>query len=102
MQWYREADGKSRAMARDYVDSGLFRPFNRCAIRSAYASPSFLTIIPMQDILGLGKEGRMNVPSTLGGNWNWRMLPKQLRKKDAKWLNDLAYAYLRSREEKKD
>ena len=30
----------------------------------------------MQDILGLGQQARMNVPSTLGGNnWRWRMLP---------------------------
>ncbi len=103
MQWYKETDDKSRKMAQKYVESGLFKPFYRRAVRTAYASPAFLTIIPMQDILGLGKEGRMNVPSTLGGNWSWRMLPKQLRKKDAKWLADLAEAYLRNRdEEKKD
>ena len=30
-------------------------------------------IVPMQDILGLGAEARMNTPSTLGGNWAWRM-----------------------------
>ena len=30
-------------------------------------------IVPMQDILGLGKEARMNIPSTLGGNWVWRL-----------------------------
>ena len=30
-------------------------------------------VVPMQDILGLGKEARMNIPSTLGGNWTWRV-----------------------------
>jgi 4-alpha-glucanotransferase len=30
-------------------------------------------IFPMQDILGLGSKARMNTPSTLGGNWAWRM-----------------------------
>ncbi|HPT72661.1 MAG TPA: 4-alpha-glucanotransferase, partial [Candidatus Cloacimonadota bacterium] len=39
----------------------------------AYAAPNFLTIIPMQDILGLGKEATMNVPGTAHGNWEWRM-----------------------------
>lgn len=97
MQWYKDADNKSKKMAKNYVESGFMRPFYRCAIRTAYASPSFLTIVPMQDILGLGEKARMNVPSTLGGNWAWRMLPKQLRKKDAKWLEDLAEAYLRKR-----
>ena len=32
-------------------------------------------IIPMQDYLGLGNEARINRPSTLGGNWCWRLLP---------------------------
>ena len=31
----------------------------------------------MQDVLGLGAESRMNLPSTLGGNWQWRMLPHE-------------------------
>ena len=41
-------------------------------IRTAYASAANICVIPMQDILGLGNEARMNFPSTLGGNWNWR------------------------------
>lgn len=41
-------------------------------IRAAYASVANICVIPMQDILGLGNEARMNYPSTLGGNWNWR------------------------------
>ena len=32
-----------------------------------------LCVIPMQDYLGLGSEARINIPSTLGGNWVWRM-----------------------------
>jgi len=35
-------------------------------------------IIPMQDILGLGEEARMNRPATAEGNWRWRVLPGQL------------------------
>ncbi len=41
-------------------------------IRAAYASAANICVIPMQDILGLGNDARMNFPSTLGGNWNWR------------------------------
>ncbi|MFH0753512.1 MAG: 4-alpha-glucanotransferase [Candidatus Omnitrophota bacterium] len=36
-------------------------------------SPAFLTVIPVQDILGSGAEGRMNKPSTVKGNWQWRL-----------------------------
>ncbi len=39
----------------------------------AYAAPNFLTILPMQDVLGLGDEAIMNIPGTAHGNWEWRM-----------------------------
>ena len=68
MQWYREADPKSRAMARRYVKPRLFERFSAACVRVVYASPANLAIIPMQDILGLGANARMNVPSTVGGN----------------------------------
>ncbi|MBD5134862.1 MAG: 4-alpha-glucanotransferase [Lachnospiraceae bacterium] len=42
-------------------------------IRAAMASVSDTAIIPFQDWLGLGSEARINVPSTVGGNWTWRM-----------------------------
>lgn len=94
MQWYAETDGKSRAMAKRYLKKGLFEGRNYSFIRSVYASPANLAVIPMQDVMGLGREGRMNVPSTLGGNWNWRMkkLPKQ---SDASKLRELAETYFR-------
>ena len=44
-------------------------------IRLAVASAADLAVIPLQDYLGIGKEGRINTPSTLGGNWRWRALP---------------------------
>ena len=42
-------------------------------IKFTLASVANLAIIPMQDYLGLGSEARINTPSTLGGNWVWRM-----------------------------
>ena len=44
-------------------------------MRTAWASPADLAVIQAQDLLGLGSEARMNTPSTLGGNWQWRALP---------------------------
>lgn len=41
-------------------------------IRTAYSSVADIVIIPMQDILNLGSEARMNFPGKLGGNWTWR------------------------------
>ena len=41
-------------------------------IRALYASVADTVIVPLQDVLGLGAEARMNTPSTVGGNWVWR------------------------------
>jgi 4-alpha-glucanotransferase len=46
-------------------------------VRMCLMSVADTAIIPMQDILGLGEEARMNLPSTTKGNWQWRLLPGQ-------------------------
>jgi 4-alpha-glucanotransferase len=47
-------------------------------IRAAICSPASLSVIPLQDVLGLGSEARMNTPSLDGGNWRWRLEENQL------------------------
>lgn len=47
-------------------------------IRSVLASVARTAIIPVQDLLGLGSDARMNVPARPEGNWGWRLLPGQL------------------------
>jgi 4-alpha-glucanotransferase len=41
-------------------------------IERAYGSPAELAVIPLQDLLGLGSEARMNVPGAAENNWRWR------------------------------
>jgi 4-alpha-glucanotransferase len=48
-------------------------------IELAEKSPAQLAIIPMQDVLGLGQEARMNTPATTQGNWAWRFEPPSLQ-----------------------
>ncbi|WP_214019360.1 4-alpha-glucanotransferase [Methanoculleus sp.] len=50
---------------------------HRILIRLAMLSPADTVIIPMQDVLGLGEEARMNRPGTTEGNWEWRLRPEQ-------------------------
>lgn len=95
MQWYRETDDKSRAMAKRYLKPRFLERMNFCFIRNVYASPACLAIIPMQDVMGLGKEGRMNIPSTLGGNWDWRMPTGATTSARADKLRELAETYFR-------
>ena len=55
-------------------------------MKVALESKAFVCILTMQDLIGLGHEGRMNTPSTVGDNWKWRATEKQITKKIADWL----------------
>jgi 4-alpha-glucanotransferase len=49
-------------------------------IRLAFASPGVVAMVQLQDVLGLGGEGRMNVPGLVDErNWSWRLEPGALR-----------------------
>lgn len=56
----------------------------------ALASPAAAAVVPAQDLLVLGSEARMNVPSTTTGNWTWRMPPGRLTRGLARDLRQLA------------
>ncbi len=52
---------------------------HKTLLRLAHASVAGLSIVPMQDVLGLGMDARMNTPSVAEGNWTWRMRPDDMR-----------------------
>ena len=58
-------------------------------IKMAFQSAASIAIIPMQDILGLDSESRMNLPGTVGNNWNWRFNPDMLKTQFIQKLNDI-------------
>ncbi len=61
-------------------------------VELALSSCAALAVVPVQDVLGLGSEARMNRPGTLGGNWEWRLEPGQLGHGDAARLRAAAEA----------
>ena len=65
-------------------------------IRAVLASVADTAIVPVQDLLGLGSEARMNRPGTTGGNWRWRLRPGQLTADVAERLATMAATYDRS------
>lgn len=73
VDWEHSAPPADVAYAREYL--GVAPGGGLCAgfIRAALSSVCDTCVIPMQDWLHLGGEARMNTPSTLGGNWVWRM-----------------------------
>jgi 4-alpha-glucanotransferase len=47
-------------------------------VRAAIESKALLAIFPLQDLMSLGNEARLNTPGTPAGNWQWRYEPNQL------------------------
>jgi 4-alpha-glucanotransferase len=62
-------------------------------IRLALMSVADTAIVPMQDILGLGSEARMNIPGTTEGNWCWRFVPDMLTEEIKARLKELTALY---------
>jgi 4-alpha-glucanotransferase len=70
--WYRSAPEAEKDFARRYLRvDGSDIAWD--LIRAAWRSTAVFALAPLQDFLGLGTEARMNFPSKLGGNWDWRM-----------------------------
>jgi len=62
-------------------------------IRAVLASVANTAIVPLQDVLGLGSEARMNLPGTLSGNWRWRYKANSLTKEVREKLLALTFLY---------
>ncbi|MEM4423423.1 4-alpha-glucanotransferase [Pyrobaculum sp.] len=72
--WYlEEATPRARREFREYAKCASGEGVNWCFIRLAHMSVADVAVVPMQDVLGLGSEARMNKPGTVGGNWRWRL-----------------------------
>jgi 4-alpha-glucanotransferase len=68
---------EEKARARAYLGTDG-REMNWVLIRAVLASVADTAIAPLQDVLGLGSEGRMNTPATVSGNWRWRFRDEAL------------------------
>jgi 4-alpha-glucanotransferase len=86
--WHASAAGHERDFAHHYlgVDG---HDFAWDLIRNVWRSVAVFAITPMQDVLGLGGDARMNFPSKLGGNWEWRMNEGDFREDLSAGLSDL-------------
>jgi 4-alpha-glucanotransferase len=85
----REAE---REHARRYLDLDG-RAVHCQFIRTVLASVADTAIVPVQDLLGLGSDARMNRPGTDTGNWRWRLVPGQLTRETARTLAVMTETY---------
>jgi 4-alpha-glucanotransferase len=92
--WYEAAPEQEREFALKYlgVDGSHFA---WDLIRTVWSSTAVFSVAPMQDFLNLGGEARMNFPSRLGGNWEWRMKDSDFNDELIAKIRELNYLYSR-------
>ncbi len=94
--WREEGDPDELAHAKRYLGLNDEEGFNYGVIRGGMSSVAALFVAQMQDYLELGRYHRMNTPGTLGGNWEWRMLPGEADAKLAKRIAAMTRLYGRA------
>jgi 4-alpha-glucanotransferase len=100
--WWSGGEEGSTRTSRDVEEEKSFaraylatdgREMHWVMIRALLSSVADTAIVPLQDVLGLGSEARMNRPATLGGNWGWRFREDALRPEHGERLRLLAALY---------
>ncbi len=90
--WFESRDGNERTYALQYLATDPEQVV-WAMIRAALASVANLAVVPLQDLLDLGREARMNFPSRADGNWRWRVQADQLTETLAARLAALTATY---------
>ena len=90
-EWYDELPDYQRQNLWSYLKRapGASADVAPALIHTAWSSQAALAIAPLQDLLNLGKESRMNVPGRTDGNWRWRFSEDMLSLPAFEWLQEL-------------
>lgn len=96
--WFDEdASSAARAHLWRYLGrNGSSQDVSEAMVRMAMMSVCRLSILPVQDVLGLGAQTRMNRPASRSGNWSWRLDERLLTPEVARLLLDMTEAYGRT------
>ena len=94
--WQAACDKEERQRLEAYTGP-ITEPLNWLFIRMAYQTVCHTAIVPLQDVLGLDSDARMNAPGRFGGNWGWRFKPHDLTPQHAQRLLTLAIASARKK-----
>ena len=95
--WYEKLSEPERKLVSDYLNRRDDETITEAMIRGIYSSVSDYAIVTMQDLLDKDATSRMNVPSTVGGNWEWRMLAEDLTEDRKEFLRNITVRYSRER-----
>ena len=91
--WYEKVNEHDRKKAKQYFNLSEDEGIAVGLIRGALSSVSDMAVICMQDYLSLGSEARMNTPSKMGGNWQWRIKKEALTKELCEKIKDMTSLY---------
>lgn len=92
--WFNSAPENEREFCLRYL-GGHQEDITQSLVRLAMGSTAILCIFPVQDVLSLGPDARMNRPGQPDGNWEWRLQPGQLESRHADRMADLAHMFNR-------
>jgi 4-alpha-glucanotransferase len=95
--WFRSSPPERQAAILHYLGRADSPELPWDMIRLAFSSVASMAIVPFQDILGLGSEGRMNTPGEPQGNWRWRYQAKALNSALSARLAELTRTYGRDK-----
>lgn len=93
--WFNSLSADDQEYVREYLDTWDPNNINWRMMTMLLSSPADTTIVLAQDLLGLGSESRMNLPGSLGTNWQWRLTPGQLTEDTMRHLGYLTRVYRR-------
>ncbi|WP_294683101.1 4-alpha-glucanotransferase [uncultured Gemella sp.] len=95
--WYEKLNESEKELVSEYLNRRDEEKITEAMIRGIYSSVSDYAIVTMQDLLDKDATSRMNVPSTVGGNWEWRMLAEDLTEERKEFLRNITVRYSRER-----
>ena len=95
--WYEKLSESEKELVSEYLNRRDDETITEAMIRGIYSSVSDYAIVTMQDLLDKDATSRMNVPSTVGGNWEWRMLAEDLTEERKEFLRNITVRYSRER-----
>ena len=95
--WYEKLSESEKELVSEYLNRRNDETITEAMIRGIYSSVSDYAIVTMQDLLDKDATSRMNVPSTVGGNWEWRMLAEDLTEERKEFLENITVRYSRER-----
>ncbi|HLJ74337.1 MAG TPA: 4-alpha-glucanotransferase, partial [Thermoanaerobaculia bacterium] len=87
--WFEHSTPQERANAEVYLGLNSHVPVEWAMIRAAFTSVAQIAVVPVQDILGLGSEARMNRPGDGNANWSWRFREGALDREQAERIRRL-------------